>query len=59
MDVKSFIKAARLRTLPLSISGIIVGSFLGIKVLNDWARHEPWPGPWHGGLPDCAARLRT
>jgi 1,4-dihydroxy-2-naphthoate octaprenyltransferase len=29
MDVKSFIKAARLRTLPLSISGIIVGSFLG------------------------------
>mgnify|MGYP001791317759 CR=1 FL=1 len=30
MDVKSYIKAARLRTLPLSISGIIVGSFLGI-----------------------------
>ena len=29
MDVKSFIKAARLRTLPLSISGIIVGSVLG------------------------------
>ena len=29
MDVKSFIKAARLRTLPLSISGIIVGSILG------------------------------
>lgn len=29
MDVKSYIKAARLRTLPLSISGIIVGSFLG------------------------------
>lgn len=29
MDVKSFIKAARLRTLPLSVSGIIVGSFLG------------------------------
>ena len=28
MDVKSYIKAARLRTLPLSISGIIVGSFL-------------------------------
>ena len=28
MDVKNFIKAARLRTLPLSISGIIVGSFL-------------------------------
>lgn len=30
MDVKSYIKAARLRTLPLSVSGIIVGSFLGI-----------------------------
>ena len=29
MDVKSFVKAARLRTLPLSISGIIVGSVLG------------------------------
>ncbi|QTE22642.1 1,4-dihydroxy-2-naphthoate octaprenyltransferase [Polaribacter cellanae] len=29
MDVKSYIKAARLRTLPLSISGIIVGSILG------------------------------
>ena len=28
MDVKSFIQAARLRTLPLSISGIVVGSFL-------------------------------
>lgn len=30
MDVKNYIKAARLRTLPLSVSGIIVGSFLGI-----------------------------
>lgn len=27
--IKNFIKAARLRTLPLSISGIIVGCFLG------------------------------
>lgn len=34
MDVKSYIKAARLRTLPLSISGIIVGSFLGNDALN-------------------------
>ena len=34
MDVKSFIKAARLRTLPLSISGIIVGSYLGVEYLN-------------------------
>ena len=28
--IKNFIKAARLRTLPLSISGIIVGAFLGL-----------------------------
>ncbi|APZ47510.1 1,4-dihydroxy-2-naphthoate octaprenyltransferase [Polaribacter reichenbachii] len=34
MDVKSFIKAARLRTLPLSVSGIIVGSYLGVAYLN-------------------------
>lgn len=31
MDVKNYIKAARLRTLPLSVSGIIVGSFLGLN----------------------------
>tara|TARA_B110000091_G_scaffold138804_1_gene148395 strand:+ start:3158 stop:4087 length:930 start_codon:yes stop_codon:yes gene_type:complete len=35
MDVKNYIKAARLRTLPLSISGIIVGSILGNA--NDFA----------------------
>ena len=35
MDVKSFIKAARLRTLPLSVSGIITGSFLGVDRLLD------------------------
>ena len=29
--LKNYIKAARLRTLPLSISGIIVGSFLGLE----------------------------
>jgi 1,4-dihydroxy-2-naphthoate octaprenyltransferase len=34
MDVKSYIKAARLRTLPLSISGIIVGSYLGNASVN-------------------------
>lgn len=34
MDVKSYIKAARLRTLPLSVSGIIVGSYLGVAYLN-------------------------
>ncbi|WP_271406060.1 1,4-dihydroxy-2-naphthoate octaprenyltransferase [Tenacibaculum soleae] len=32
--LKNYIKAARLRTLPLSISGIIVGAFLGNEVLN-------------------------
>lgn len=37
MDVKSYIQAARLRTLPLSVSGIIVGSFLGNEVANQTA----------------------
>lgn len=37
MDVKSFVKAARLRTLPLSVSGIIVGSYLGVDDLNSIA----------------------
>ena len=37
MDVKSFIKAARLRTLPLSVSGIIVGSILGNELLQNKA----------------------
>ena len=37
MDVKSFIKAARLRTLPLSISGIIVGSIFGNELLQNRA----------------------
>jgi 1,4-dihydroxy-2-naphthoate octaprenyltransferase len=37
MDVKNYIKAARLRTLPLSFSGIIVGSLLAKqKGLFDW-----------------------
>jgi len=31
MDVKKYIKAARLRTLPLSVSGIIVGAGLAIS----------------------------
>ena len=34
MDVKNFIKAARLRTLPLSISGIIIGSSLASFRVN-------------------------
>jgi 1,4-dihydroxy-2-naphthoate octaprenyltransferase len=37
MIIKNFIKAARLRTLPLSISGIIVGSFLAVSAgLFNW-----------------------
>lgn len=37
MILKNFIKAARLRTLPLSISGIIVGSFLAVPAgFFDW-----------------------
>lgn len=31
MNIKNYIKAARLRTLPLSVSGIIVGSCLGCE----------------------------
>lgn len=41
MDVKSFIKAARLRTLPLSISGIIIGSYLGVDSLNSISQSNP------------------
>jgi len=33
MMIKNYFKAARLRTLPLSISGIIIGSILGNQVL--------------------------
>jgi len=33
--MKNYIKAARLRTLPLSISGIIVGAALGNEYLNE------------------------
>lgn len=36
MSVKHYLKAARLRTLPLSVSGIIVGSFLA-KIQNEFA----------------------
>ena len=32
--LKNYIKAARLRTLPLSVSGIIVGAFLGNKFIE-------------------------
>ena len=37
MSIKNYIKAARLRTLPLSISGIILGSFLALSAgFFDW-----------------------
>ncbi len=37
MDVKNYLKAARLRTLPLSLSGIVVGSFLAASYgFFDW-----------------------
>ena len=37
MDVKKYLQAARLRTLPLSLSGIVVGSFLAASQnLFDW-----------------------
>ena len=37
MSINNYIKAARLRTLPLSISGIIVGSFLAVSSgFFDW-----------------------
>jgi 1,4-dihydroxy-2-naphthoate octaprenyltransferase len=35
--IKNYIKAARLRTLPLSVSGIIIGSFLG----NEFYNYQP------------------
>lgn len=38
MSLKSYLKAARLRTLPLSVSGIIVGSFLAASQNSfDWS----------------------
>ena len=46
MDVKSYIKAARLRTLPLSISGIIVGSKLGLgDVMYAYSTITLWSTP--------------
>lgn len=41
MDVKSFFKAARLRTLPLSVSGIIVGGFFGNQFANQSQTNDP------------------
>ena len=38
--IKNYIKAARLRTLPLSVSGIIVGSFLGIWQKDDFIKNQ-------------------
>ncbi|MGB0880869.1 MAG: 1,4-dihydroxy-2-naphthoate octaprenyltransferase [Polaribacter sp.] len=38
--LKNFIKAARLRTLPLSVSGIIVGSFLANFLNNTYSAND-------------------
>jgi 1,4-dihydroxy-2-naphthoate octaprenyltransferase len=46
MDVKSYIKAARLRTLPLSISGIILGSYLGNEFVNSLLEHPIRTSIW-------------
>ncbi len=47
MDVKKYIQAARLRTLPLSVSGIIVGCSLGFKevLLADSTTSSIWQSP--------------
>ena len=46
MDVKSFIKAARLRTLPLSVSGIIVGAYLGNQYVNTISQNSTQTKVW-------------
>ncbi|TYP98108.1 1,4-dihydroxy-2-naphthoate prenyltransferase [Tenacibaculum adriaticum] len=49
--IKNYLKAARLRTLPLSVSGIIVGSFLGVLHIDytvqsmsfmEFSKWYPW-----------------
>jgi 1,4-dihydroxy-2-naphthoate octaprenyltransferase len=53
--IKAWIAAARLRTLPLSVSGIIVGSSLGNSVLNTTAFNplffdDNFSQIWNSGL---------
>jgi 1,4-dihydroxy-2-naphthoate octaprenyltransferase len=50
MDVKSYIKAARLRTLPLSISGIILGSYLGNEFVNNLLEHTNTTSIWESSI---------
>ena len=50
MDVKSYIKAARLRTLPLSISGIILGSYLGDEFVNSLLEHTIRTSIWESSI---------
>lgn len=50
MDVKSYIKAARLRTLPLSISGIILGSHLGNEFVNSLLEHTIRISIWESSI---------
>ena len=50
MDVKNYIKAARLRTLPLSVSGIIVGSILGNKYVNTLASEVDQATIWQSPI---------
>ena len=50
MDVKSYIKAARLRTLPLSISGIILGSYLGNEFVNSLLEHTIRISIWESSI---------
>ena len=45
ISMKNYIKAARLRTLPLSVSGIIVGAFLAnfSNYINIEGLYTPFP----------------
>jgi 1,4-dihydroxy-2-naphthoate octaprenyltransferase len=50
MDVKSYVKAARLRTLPLSVSGIILGSYLGNQFVNNVSETNIQSSIWESSI---------
>jgi 1,4-dihydroxy-2-naphthoate octaprenyltransferase len=50
MDVKSYVKAARLRTLPLSVSGIILGSYLGNQFVNNLSETNIQSSIWESSI---------
>jgi 1,4-dihydroxy-2-naphthoate octaprenyltransferase len=50
MDVKSYVKAARLRTLPLSVSGIILGSYLGNQFVNNLSETNLQSSIWGSSI---------